>query len=470
MKACDLLVAVDGGAALRWPRVLHDLLASPLTRQVVEVRKSQDFVRLLHATSTCRGNVILIQEPDTLLAFARRSYVSWDYDGRFVVVGLAKRQLVNLTTSKSGRKTKHIVGLIQSGRSGEWEVLVNQLYYYLGTRKTNTWDGQRFTHQQPLFPEKLGNFQGSSLRAVVLEYNPAVFYQRDGSGAILDRYGLDMEVLHTIARFLNFSVQYLEVPQDAPQNSSPSVVIETPDNVFPEETAGNTKTCEDRTVKPILPMSKKPGVTKKRSRDTADEMDMSFLYELKQLREQASSQNVNDPDRQIMLSLLPMMKQLSPIDNMDIKIEIYETFRRKMFKSANSVQYGYWTDQNQSRTITMYIQSAPLYLNNSRNCFVPPQWSCFYARVEPPLPNYLAVMLPFRLVTWLSLWGGALLLLPVLHLVIAFGHRCCEHEHTLVEKNLNSGRPHDAIKREKRRHAFLEQRLYNPHSTTEQDV
>ncbi|KAK8402998.1 hypothetical protein O3P69_000910 [Scylla paramamosain] len=62
--------------------------------------------------------------------------------------------------------------------------------------------------------------------------------------------------------------------EDAPQDSSPSVVIETPDNVSPQEAASNTETCEDRsTAKPILPMSKKTSVTKKRSRDTADEID-----------------------------------------------------------------------------------------------------------------------------------------------------------------------------------------------------
>ena len=138
--------------------------------------------------------------------------------------------------------------------------------------------------------------------------------------------------------------------EDATHNSSPSVTIKTPDNTS-QEAANNTETCEDRsTVKPILPMSKKPGVTKKRNRDTADEVDMHILEELKQLREQASSQNVNDPDHQFLLSLLPMMKQLSPIDNMDIKIEIFEAFRRKMFKPAPFVQYGYWTDQNQSHT------------------------------------------------------------------------------------------------------------------------
>ena len=50
------------------------------------------------------------------------------------------------------------------------------------------------------------------LQAVVLEYNPAVFYQRDENGAIMDRYGRDIEVLRAIARFLNFTLQHVEAP------------------------------------------------------------------------------------------------------------------------------------------------------------------------------------------------------------------------------------------------------------------
>ena len=100
---------------------------------------------------------------------------------------------------------------------------------------------------------------------------------------------------------------------------------------------------------------------------------MVFLDELKQLRGKGSSQNDNDGDRQFLLSLLPMMKQLAPIDNMDIRIEIYEAFRRKMFKPAPSVQYGYWTEHNQSHTPTLspgtshasdnYVQNNEQYFN-----------------------------------------------------------------------------------------------------------
>ena len=139
--------------------------------------------------------------------------------------------------------------------------------------------------------------------------------------------------------------------EDAAQDSSLSAVIEASENASPQKAASNVETCEERSNgKPILPKSKKPCIAKKHSKASADEMDMYFLNQLKQLREQASSQNDNDGDRQFLLSLLPMMKQLAPIDNMDIRIEIYEAFRRKIFKPASSVQYG--TEQNQLHTPT----------------------------------------------------------------------------------------------------------------------
>lgn len=130
----------------------------------------------------------------------------------------------------------------------------------------------------------------------------------------------------------------------APQTSfSPS--IEVQNNASPPEATAST-VCDDLiTVTPFVP-TPKPSVTRKRNRDNIDDMDMRFLEEIKQLREQASVQN--DPDRQYLLSLLPMMKKLSPSNNMDIKIEIYELFRKKLFPPALANQYGYWTEQNQS--------------------------------------------------------------------------------------------------------------------------
>jgi hypothetical protein len=42
----------------------------------------------------------------------------------------------------------------------------------------------------------------------------------------------------------------------------------------------------------------------------------------------------NDSDRMFLLSLLPAMKQLSPLDNVDFRVEVQETLRRKLRRHA----------------------------------------------------------------------------------------------------------------------------------------
>ncbi|XP_050724620.1 uncharacterized protein LOC127002580, partial [Eriocheir sinensis] len=141
--------------------------------------------------------------------------------------------------------------------------------------------------------------------------------------------------------------------EDEPQNHSPCSVVEASGNATPDEAASNIEICENSsTVKPMLPILKKPTATKKLKKETEEEMDMRFLNELKLLREQTLPQDNNDSDRHFLLSLLPMVKQLSPMDNLDFRIEMQESLRRKIYKPESSVQYGYWTQQNQLHTPT----------------------------------------------------------------------------------------------------------------------
>jgi hypothetical protein len=42
----------------------------------------------------------------------------------------------------------------------------------------------------------------------------------------------------------------------------------------------------------------------------------------------------NDSDRMFLLSLLPAMKQLSPLDNMDFRVEVQEMLRGKLRRHA----------------------------------------------------------------------------------------------------------------------------------------
>ncbi|XP_042860246.1 uncharacterized protein LOC122246060 [Penaeus japonicus] len=134
--------------------------------------------------------------------------------------------------------------------------------------------------------------------------------------------------------------------EDALQNYSHTPDIVVQDYASPLE-GTVSQVCNDANAAMPKPTSK-PSSTKKRSRSGEDEMDMRFLNEMKQLREEASSQN--DPaDRQYLLSLLPMMKKLSPPDHIDIRIDICEIFRRKLFHPTRTDQYDYrTTNQNQS--------------------------------------------------------------------------------------------------------------------------
>ncbi|XP_050740074.1 ionotropic receptor 93a-like [Eriocheir sinensis] len=312
MGTCDLSLAVGERAAQRWPGLIYSLLLMvPLPRQVLTISAWQDFAGISRTSSTCQGNVIILQDPETLLTFVSNSPTDWDYDGRFVVVGLNKTHLEALTRSRCGRKTKHIVGLVQSERRpGVWEVFVNQLYSHLGTAQVTTWTGTRFTLPRPLFPEKLENFNGANLKVVVVEYNPAIFYLRDGRGSIVDRYGLDIEVIEAMARLFNFTPRYIESP--------------------PGELWGE-----------LLPNGSFSGMVGMIGREEGD-------------------------------------------------VAVGNVYLSSFLGRLNYLSYSasYATD-----------------------------WSCFQARVEPPLPYYLALALPYRLTTWLSLLGCTLMLVPVLHLL-----------------------------------------------------
>lgn len=157
---------------------------------------------------------------------------------------------------------------------------------------------------------------------------------------------------------------------DAPDdNSSTTNITDAPDNARFQETATNVDVCEGGSRPAInqpTSTSKKPNVNKRRRCEFAKEVDMQIVGELQKLREQAVSKHENelDPDRQFLLSLLPLMKQLSPADSIDIKIEIHQAFRRKLFKDTDT-RYGYWSDQHPSHTPSPYASD-----NNSEYTYL----------------------------------------------------------------------------------------------------
>ncbi|XP_037794808.1 uncharacterized protein LOC119590112 isoform X2 [Penaeus monodon] len=137
--------------------------------------------------------------------------------------------------------------------------------------------------------------------------------------------------------------------------SSTTNITDAPDSVRSVQTANNIDICEGGITRTSTPVIKQPSSytrkhnASKRCRcELPSDVDGQIMGELQKLREQAVCKNENesDPDRQFLLSLLPLFKQLSPIDSIDIKIEIHQAFRRKLAKDQNS-SYGYWTGQHQ---------------------------------------------------------------------------------------------------------------------------
>ena len=58
---------------------------------------------------------------------------------------------------------------------------------------------------------------------------------------------------------------------------------------------------------------------------TAVDTDQQYLDSLKEIGKRMEISN--DSDRMFLLSLLPVMKQLSPLDNMDFRAEVQETLQ-----------------------------------------------------------------------------------------------------------------------------------------------
>jgi hypothetical protein len=71
----------------------------------------------------------------------------------------------------------------------------------------------------------------------------------------------------------------------------------------------------------------------KRQKLTAVDVDKQYLDSLKEIGKRMEETS-SDSDRMFLLSLLPAMKQLSPLDNLDFRVEVQQTLRQKLIRLA----------------------------------------------------------------------------------------------------------------------------------------
>ena len=134
------------------------------------------------------------------------------------------------------------------------------------------------------------------------------------------------------------SLEYMNAEDD-----TNDATLNDADSAFSVGTASNVDVHEEENTTSVmmqpLSIAKKKSVTKKRHCELASDVDEHIMGELQMMRQQAVSLNEkeSDSDRQFLLSLLPLMKQLSPMDSLDIKIEIHQAFQRKL--SVNHIHH-----------------------------------------------------------------------------------------------------------------------------------
>ena len=146
---------------------------------------------------------------------------------------------------------------------------------------------------------------------------------QSGSGATLK----GKRSFYDVMNFLDCYLQRRTASGNVTETSSSTEVSLTD----PEQTEVDDTECEaENTGSGCSEMEQPPasGEGGKRKRPTADDS----LKEIGRRMEETSS----DCDRMFLLSLLFAMKQQSPLENMDFRVEVQEIQRRKLGRSAAS--------------------------------------------------------------------------------------------------------------------------------------
>ncbi|XP_064096225.1 ionotropic receptor 21a-like isoform X1 [Macrobrachium nipponense] len=211
LKECDLILVAD--RSFQESNILEVLVRSSNLKQVVFMNSPEDLSnQVVWTTSKCQGTLILVSDPQLLIDFGNGMPFLWDYEARVIIVGLTEEFLDMFTGTKMGRKTEHIVGVVQDKSEGRFRVYLNQLFWGEGMKYITSWYGRGFTSKAELFPDKISNLRRGVVRVLVFEWQPAIIYHRDPEGNLLFRYGRDPAVVEALAKVFNFTILYKDPP------------------------------------------------------------------------------------------------------------------------------------------------------------------------------------------------------------------------------------------------------------------
>ncbi|XP_068204612.1 ionotropic receptor 21a-like [Palaemon carinicauda] len=209
MAKCDLLIAFD--KTFNDPLLLSVLSSLPNTKQVIFLTGLNDLRSLLWDSGQCRGYIFMVSDLNPLLNFLNNFTVEWDYQGRYIICGLSLQELSQIAKSSKGMKTQHLIGAVKVDSPSTWYIYRSRLYFQ-EQRRVGVWRRNKLSSETNLFPDELSNLRGIKLMASTFKWEPNVFYSLMQNGSLLDRYGVDIEVSRTLAKFFNFSLEFIEPP------------------------------------------------------------------------------------------------------------------------------------------------------------------------------------------------------------------------------------------------------------------
>lgn len=208
-------------------------LSVAVSLQVFTLEEEVLTSRSTWSRALCDAYIFVVGEGDALLRHADVSHYHdhdphshdphpyWNYRAFHLVLLLGEGEGALLPSEVAGlyniRKTENLL-VLQRGRGGDilaW----THLPFSRGAVRVflvDTWRRGRFLKGRDLFPEKLDNLQGFPLRVATFEHPPSVVYQHDEDDPrkVLDRLGVDMQIVQTLAGARNFSLEFTEVSHD----------------------------------------------------------------------------------------------------------------------------------------------------------------------------------------------------------------------------------------------------------------
>ncbi|XP_064117842.1 glutamate receptor ionotropic, delta-2-like [Macrobrachium nipponense] len=143
----------------------------------------------------------------------------WNYHAyHFVILPSHRRKMplgpLDVLSLYNFQKTANVV--VFQPKDDYVLVWSHELYKQgLGLRYLGLWKRGIFFGRAPqLFETDLKDFEGAPLRIATFDHPPSVVYALDGDGNIVSRLGVDMQIVKRLAKAMNFTPEFLEVPHD----------------------------------------------------------------------------------------------------------------------------------------------------------------------------------------------------------------------------------------------------------------